>query len=180
MTLHSRYEAILWRQAGQILFALDALDRRKPQERGRRFRIGSGREIAPVGCSLEAVMQLRKLSIISALVLGLAACGQDNQGPKGDPGPAGPAGPPGAQGSRGADGLPGAAGAPAAGAVRIVRSSCAPAGCTAQCSDDEIVVYGWCGAHRNEATLPTERSASCRPVAANNPVIALCAKAPPP
>jgi hypothetical protein len=29
----SRYEATLWRQAGQILFALDALDRRKPQER---------------------------------------------------------------------------------------------------------------------------------------------------
>jgi hypothetical protein len=37
----SRYEAILWRQVGQILFALDALDRRKPQDRGRRFRIGS-------------------------------------------------------------------------------------------------------------------------------------------
>jgi hypothetical protein len=36
----SRYEAILWRQASQILFALDALDRRKPQDRGRRFRIG--------------------------------------------------------------------------------------------------------------------------------------------
>jgi hypothetical protein len=36
----SRYEAILWRQVGQILFALDALDRRKPQDRGRRFRIG--------------------------------------------------------------------------------------------------------------------------------------------
>jgi hypothetical protein len=31
----SRYEARLWRQAGQILFALDALDRRKPQERSR-------------------------------------------------------------------------------------------------------------------------------------------------
>ena len=30
-----RYEAILWRQVAQILFALDALDRRKPQERGR-------------------------------------------------------------------------------------------------------------------------------------------------
>jgi hypothetical protein len=29
----SRYEAALWRQAGQVLFALDALDRRKPQER---------------------------------------------------------------------------------------------------------------------------------------------------
>ena len=34
----SRYEATLWRQAGQILFALDALDRRKPQERRRRFQ----------------------------------------------------------------------------------------------------------------------------------------------
>jgi hypothetical protein len=32
----SRYEAILWRQAGQILSALDALDRRKPQERRRK------------------------------------------------------------------------------------------------------------------------------------------------
>jgi hypothetical protein len=32
----SRYEAILWRQAGQILYALDNLDRRKPQERMRR------------------------------------------------------------------------------------------------------------------------------------------------
>ena len=28
----SRYEATLWRQVGRILFALDALDRRKPQE----------------------------------------------------------------------------------------------------------------------------------------------------
>jgi hypothetical protein len=31
----SRYEATLWRQARQILLALDALDRRKPQERTR-------------------------------------------------------------------------------------------------------------------------------------------------
>jgi hypothetical protein len=37
----SRYEASLWRQAGQILFALDALDRRKPQERKRRFNLCS-------------------------------------------------------------------------------------------------------------------------------------------
>ena len=34
----SRYEATLWRQAGQILYALDALDRRKPQERRGRSR----------------------------------------------------------------------------------------------------------------------------------------------
>ena len=41
----SRYEAVLWRQACQILFALDALDRRKPQERGRgrHFRVGGRR-----------------------------------------------------------------------------------------------------------------------------------------
>jgi hypothetical protein len=35
----SRYEALLWRQVGQILLALDGLDRRKPQERGRRSLI---------------------------------------------------------------------------------------------------------------------------------------------
>jgi hypothetical protein len=33
----SRYEATLWRQAAQVLCALDHLDRRKPQERMRRF-----------------------------------------------------------------------------------------------------------------------------------------------
>jgi hypothetical protein len=33
----SRYEAALWRQVDQVLFALDVLDRRKPQERRRRF-----------------------------------------------------------------------------------------------------------------------------------------------
>ena len=37
----NRYEATLWRQAGQILYALDALDRRKPQERTRRFNLYS-------------------------------------------------------------------------------------------------------------------------------------------
>jgi len=45
----SRYEAILWRQAGQILFALDALDRRKPQERRRRFRTGSRQDLPADG-----------------------------------------------------------------------------------------------------------------------------------
>jgi hypothetical protein len=32
-----RYEATLWRQAGRILYVLETLDRRKPQERMRRF-----------------------------------------------------------------------------------------------------------------------------------------------
>jgi hypothetical protein len=36
----SRYETTLWRQAGQILYTLDVLDRRKPQERRRRSRMG--------------------------------------------------------------------------------------------------------------------------------------------
>ena len=45
----SRYEAVLWRQAGQILFALDALDRRKPQERGRRLRISSRQDLPTDG-----------------------------------------------------------------------------------------------------------------------------------
>jgi hypothetical protein len=36
----SRYEARLWRQASQIIFALDALDRRKPHERSH-FYFGS-------------------------------------------------------------------------------------------------------------------------------------------
>jgi hypothetical protein len=38
----SRYEATLWRQAGRMLFALEKLDRRKPQERARRVWFGTG------------------------------------------------------------------------------------------------------------------------------------------
>src|SRR4051812_26855045 len=33
----SRYEALLWRQARQIVFLLDTLGRRRPRERGRYF-----------------------------------------------------------------------------------------------------------------------------------------------
>jgi hypothetical protein len=45
----SRYEAALWRQVGQTLFALDALDRRKPQERGRSLGIGNQQESQAYG-----------------------------------------------------------------------------------------------------------------------------------
>jgi hypothetical protein len=41
----SRYEATLWRQAGRILYALETLDRRKPQERRRRVYLGRGNQI---------------------------------------------------------------------------------------------------------------------------------------
>jgi hypothetical protein len=40
----SRYEANLWRQLRQILFVLDRLDRRKPQERARAFRYAASPE----------------------------------------------------------------------------------------------------------------------------------------
>ena len=47
----SRYEATLWRQVRRILFVLDALDRRKPQERRRGYltaphRFGSNTDFA--------------------------------------------------------------------------------------------------------------------------------------
>jgi hypothetical protein len=45
----SRYEAILWRQAGQILYALDNLDHRKLQERTRRFCRISQQVLSGVG-----------------------------------------------------------------------------------------------------------------------------------
>ena len=41
----SRYETKLWRQASRILYALETLDRRKPQERTRRFWPSSSVEI---------------------------------------------------------------------------------------------------------------------------------------
>jgi hypothetical protein len=45
----SRYDATLWRQVGQILFTLNLLNRRKPQERGRKFHLGSRRELSADG-----------------------------------------------------------------------------------------------------------------------------------
>jgi hypothetical protein len=42
----NRYEAILWRQVGRILSALDALDRRRPQERRRRLCFGRAQELS--------------------------------------------------------------------------------------------------------------------------------------
>jgi hypothetical protein len=42
---------------------------------------------------------------------------------------------------------------------------------------DEVMLMAYCGIARNAAIFPTERSASCRTRnAANNPLIAACAK----
>ena len=55
----SRYEATLWRQASQIPFALDALDRRKPQDRGRRFRTVAGNTCRPTS-AMRVDFQVRR------------------------------------------------------------------------------------------------------------------------
>jgi len=53
----SRYEANLWRQAGRILFALDALHRRKPQERRHPFRFGTTLERSRTQHEIDEEMQ---------------------------------------------------------------------------------------------------------------------------
>ena len=45
----SRYEATLWRQVAQILFALDNLDRRKPLDRSGHFRNGNRQQLPAFG-----------------------------------------------------------------------------------------------------------------------------------
>ncbi len=115
---------------------------------------------------------LRALIAIT-LAASLVGCGKFGQGEKGDPGPAGPPGPKGDAGPRGAAGPAGASGS-----LRIVRANCDATSCTAQCGDDEVLLIAYCGSARNAATFPTERTASCRARnAANNPLIAACAKA---
>jgi hypothetical protein len=60
----------------------------------------------------------------------------------------------------------------------VPESRCDATGCTAQCGDDEVMLMAYCGATRNPAAFPTERSASCRlRNPANSPLIAACAKA---
>ena len=120
-------------------------------------------------------VHLYRALIAITLAVGLGGCGEGPQGAKGDPGP------PGSPGAKGDAGPPGPAGLPgAASAMRIIRSNCDATSCAAQCSDDEVLLIAYCGTTRNAATFPTERSASCRVRnAANNPLIAACAKTAP-
>src|SRR5207248_865788 len=103
-----------------------------------------------------------KMSIFFILAFGLTACGQE-PGPKGEPGPPGP---PGATGEVGPPGPAGPPGPPSpVGAtgevsqVRIVRATCNPTTCGAQCNDDEELLIAYCGTGKNPATYPAERSA---------------------
>jgi len=45
----SHHEATLWRQARRILYALDALDRRKPQERRHRAAVEDWGDLSTLG-----------------------------------------------------------------------------------------------------------------------------------
>jgi len=126
------------------------------------------------------------LLVLGALLLALAGCGQ---GPKGDPGPPGPAGPkgdPGMSGGTGPVGPPGPPGpqgpqgAPSP-TIRVIRSDCLAVYCSVMCRGDEVLVSAYCGPSRNPATFLGERQASCGvdATAANKPLVAICAAAPP-
>jgi hypothetical protein len=118
-------------------------------------------------------MHFSRILIAITLAASLMGCGKASQGEKGDPGPAGPEGAKGEAGPRGPAGPPGASGA-----MRIVKTSCDATNCTAQCGDDEVLLIAYCGAMRNAAVFPSERSASCRARGpASTPLIAACAKA---
>ena len=131
---------------------------------------------------------LRTLSTIIFAVV-LAACDQA-PGLKGDPGPQGPPGSQGTAGPKGDAGPQGPAGSPGpsgevgpagpvgpSSAIRMVRANCDATACSAQCSDDEILLIAYCGTGRIAAVFPTERSATCRVrTPANNPLILACAK----
>jgi hypothetical protein len=116
-------------------------------------------------------MAMRVLRILVAVALAgaLMGCGQGQPGPKGDPGP------PGSPGPKGDPGPPGSAFG-----IRIIRSNCDATNCSVQCAEDELLLTAYCGARRNAAVIPSERSATCRsPVPANSPLVAACVKIPP-
>jgi Collagen triple helix repeat (20 copies) len=128
-------------------------------------------------------MRIVCLILMCVTAVSVGACGQDAQGPKGESGPPEPAGlqgmkgDPGPPGSQGPVGERGPAGPPGASAIRIVRNPCNAASCVAECAEDEIAIFAWCGAARNPTNFPNERSATCRGRgAANASVVAVCAK----
>jgi hypothetical protein len=114
-------------------------------------------------------MLLFRIPVAFVLALGLVGCGpQGDAGPPGSPGAKGDPGPPGPRGPAGST----------APSVRVMRANCDATACSAQCGDDEVLLTAYCGAARNAATFPTERSATCKTRnAANSPLVAACAKA---
>jgi hypothetical protein len=117
-------------------------------------------------------MYLYRVMIVMALVGALAGCDNPPQRPQGEAGPAG------AKGDAGPRGPAGPAGTSSI--TRIIRSNCDATACGAQCNEDEVLLVAYCGAARNAATFPTERSASCRVRnAASSPLVTACVKSGP-
>jgi hypothetical protein len=162
------------------------------QQRLSRFRSAEAHDIDG-GHRITGKRTMEPLRILNIIILvvGLAACGQAQPGPKGDPGPSGPpgdrgeVGPPGPAGPPGPPGPPGpAATASQVGStsespsqIRIVRANCTATTCSAQCDDGEALLIAYCGTGRNPAVYPTERSASCRArTPPNNPLVIACMK----
>jgi hypothetical protein len=144
-------------------------------------------------------MRIALLTTAIVVSLGIAGCGQSQPGPKGEAGVKGDAGPPGPKGEAGLKGEagppgprgeagpkgdagppgpPGPAGPPGAGSpLRVVEAGCTDTDCTITCNEDEVVLTAYCGAKRERAAFPTERSASChRHGPESHPLIAACAK----
>jgi hypothetical protein len=87
------------------------------------------------------------------------------------------AGKPGPPGERGAAGPPGPRGPAGDSSLRIVRTDCTPAGCSASCGADEVLLNAYCGPTRAPATYPTEGSAACRaPLRGRLELVVACAK----
>ena len=104
-------------------------------------------------------------------IASISAMIPNRHGPQGLRGVQGPPGPAGARGDRGPPG--------AASGLRFLRAKCDETSCTAKCREDEMLLTAYCGAKRNAAIIPTERSATCRnPVPANSPILAACVKMP--
>jgi hypothetical protein len=91
-------------------------------------------------------MHFYRALVVITLAVCLVGCGEGPQGEKGDPGPGGPPGENGAVGPAGPSGPPGISSA-----VRILRTNCDATNCTAQCSDDEVLLIAYCGPMRNPA-----------------------------
>ena len=107
---------------------------------------------------------LRLLMLAALVGLTAGGCGRGPQGPRGERGPPGPTGDPGPPGL----------------GIRVVKALCNERSCVVQCGGDEMLLTAYCGAKRNAAVIPTERTATCRSqVPANSPLVAACVKMPP-
>ena len=152
---------------------LTSHEMRLPPSRMKRGTEGTSAKWRWVG-ALGSIARANVMYIAGTLILvGLAGSiltwGEAAKGPMGDQGP---------PGAKGPTGDPGPAG-PASG-IRILRSNCDERACRVQCGESEMLLTAYCGPKRIAASIPTERSATCRSqVPASSPIIAACMKIPP-